>query len=95
MKKTIVLISLFVLLAPFVTPSFSSSCNKGQGYNGHFGDMDIDGNDQVNWEEFKKHFPKTEESTFKGIDANTDGSIDHDEWHDFKAHHGYGHKHKD
>jgi len=26
------------------------------------------------------------------IDANNDGSIDHDEWHEYKAAQGYEHK---
>lgn len=95
MKNIIFLISLSILLAVFVTPSFSSNCKKGQDYSGHFGDMDLDGNDQVNFEEFKKHFPHADEKTFKGVDENKDGSIDHDEWHAFKENHGYGHKNKD
>jgi len=54
--------------------------------------MDIDGDDQVNWKEFKKQFSKAEEHTFKRIDENGDDSINHDEWHKFKENHGYGHK---
>lgn len=94
MKKIIFLISLFFIFALSVTPSFASNCEKkkGQNYSGHFGDMDLDGDDQVNWEEFKKHFTKAEESTFKGIDKDGNDSIDHDEWHEFKEKHGYGHK---
>ena len=29
---------------------------------------------------------------FKEADGNGDQKIDHDEWHDFKNHHGYDHK---
>ena len=98
MKAFQCIIALTLLLVLSASPAFSSSCNTGQkkghhGYSGHFGDMDLDGNDEVSWEEFKKHFPKTDKNTFKGVDKNKDGAIDHDEWHDFKEHHGYGHKH--
>lgn len=92
MKKIIFLISLFIITAVFVTPAFSSSCNSKHDYGGHFGDIDLDGNDQINWEEFKKHFKHAEEHVFKEADENKDSSVDHDEWHDFKESHGYGHK---
>ena len=96
MKKALLLVSALILCAAFAAPSFASDCNKKKhSFNGHFGDMDLDGNDQVSWEEFKKHFAHSKENTFKGIDENKDGAIDHDEWHTFKAHHGYGHKHKE
>lgn len=97
MKKSIFIISLIFTLTLFTAPSFASNCKKEKGhdYSGHFGDMDANGNDQVNWEEFKNHFNHAKEKTFKGIDQNGDGSIDHDEWHDFKSNHGYGHKHKE
>ena len=54
MKKTIFLISLWILFS-FVTPALSSDHKKGHDCRGHFGDMDLDDNDQVSWEEFKKH----------------------------------------
>lgn len=97
MKKFIVLAFICFFFAVSTAPVMASSCGgkKGHDYSGHFGDMDADGNDLVSWEEFKAHFDHAKEETFKGIDTNMDGSIDHDEWHDFKATHGYGHKHKD
>ena len=56
------------------------------------GDIDTDGDDQLSWEEFKQHFTHADKDAFKKIDANNDGLIDHDEWHDYKAAHGDKHK---
>ena len=97
MKKLIVFISLVVFTLAFAAPSSASDCSKkkGKGFNGHFGDMDLNGDDQVSMDEFKTHFPHATDDTFKGIDENKDNAIDHDEWHEFKDHHGYGHKHED
>jgi Ca2+-binding EF-hand superfamily protein len=55
--------------------------------------MDPNKDGQVNWQEFKAFFPKSDEKTFSSIDLNKDGVIDHDEWHAFKA--AYDLKHKD
>lgn len=92
MKKTIFLISVFIFLASFATPALSSDHKKERDYGGHFGDMDLNGNDQVSWEEFKKYFEHAEETVFNKADKDGNGSIDHDEWHEFKEQHGYGHK---
>ena len=54
--------------------------------------MDADGDDSVNWEEFKKYLPHSEKKVFTKADTDSDGLIDHDEWHHFKENHGYGHK---
>jgi len=48
---------------------------------------------KVNWEEFKAYFPQATPQVFEAIDLNTDKSLDHEEWHKFKA--AYGLKHKD
>ena len=32
-----------------------------QSYNAHFGDMDANGDDFVNWEEFSAHFQNAEQ----------------------------------
>ena len=32
--------------------------------------MDTDGDDELNWKEFKKYFAHAEEDAFKKIDAN-------------------------
>ena len=92
MKKILLLISLSILLAAFVTPAYSSDHKKELVYDGHLGDMDTDGDDELNWKEFKKYFAHAEEDAFKKIDANNDGLIDHDEWHEYKAAKGYKHK---
>lgn len=60
-------------------------------YNAHFGDLDADGDEWVSEAEFKSHFPDAETKVFDTIDMNQDGSIDHDEWHQFKEAHGMKH----
>ena len=60
-------------------------------FSAHFGDMDTNGDDLVNWEEFSAHFKNAEKKVFDAIDLNKDGNIDHDEWHEFKAAHGLKH----
>lgn len=62
-----------------------------KAFNAHFGDMDTNGDDLVNRKELKAHFKKAEKKVFDAIDLNQDGSIDHDEWHEFKAAHGLKH----
>jgi hypothetical protein len=90
MKKIILLISLSILFVALVTPSYSSDSKQKPDYRGHFDDMDIDGDDQVNWKEFKKSFSHAKKQIFKKVDGNNDGLIDHDEWHEFKEANGYG-----
>jgi hypothetical protein len=63
-----------------------------ESYNAHFGDMDTDGDELVGWEEFKRYFPHAEPKVFAALDLNQDGSVDHDEWHEFKEAHGLKHK---
>jgi len=92
MKKILLLISLGILAAALVTPAYSSDHKKKHSFNAHFGDMDTDGNDQLNWQEFKQYFPHADKQTFKEIDVDNDGVIDHDEWHDYKVSQGYKHK---
>ena len=60
-------------------------------FNAHFGDMDIDGDDYVNWKEFKSYFPQATPDIFKALDLNEDRQVDHDEWHEFKEAHGMRH----
>ena len=50
MKKIVLLISLSFLLAALTTPAYSSDSKKPD-YSGHFDDMDLDGDDQINWKE--------------------------------------------
>ena len=63
-----------------------------ESFNAHFDDMDKNGDALVNWEEFKAFFPQATPEVFQALDLNKDGSVDHDEWHEFKAAHGLGHK---
>ena len=48
-----------------------------ESLNAHFGDMDTDGDDLVNREEFKAYFPDADPKAFDAIDLNQDGSVDH------------------
>ncbi len=91
MKKFLLLIALGLLLTVLATPVYSSDHKEKHNYNGHFGDMDLDGDDLVNWEEFKKFFSHAGKDVFKKADGNNDDSIDHDEWHEFKDAKGYKH----
>lgn len=92
MKKILIIGLMFFLAVALLTPAYSSDHGKKHHFNGHFGDLDTDGNDQLSWEEFKQNFPHADKATFKKIDTDNNGSIDHDEWHDFKATMGYKHK---
>jgi hypothetical protein len=59
-------------------------------YMVHIGEVDQNGDDALSWEEFKDRFPDSEKPVFDAIDIDQDGSISHDEWHEFKTAHGKG-----
>ena len=64
-----------------------------KSYNAHFGDIDANGDDAVTPDEFNAYFkdhPKREK-VFKGVDLDSDGTLDHDEWHQYKKAHGMKH----
>ena len=63
-----------------------------KSYDAHFPDMDVNGDGLVSWDEFNRQFADAEKNVFRAIDLNTDGNLNHDEWHEFKA--GSGHKMK-
>ena len=63
-----------------------------QSYNAHFGDIDANGDEMVDTEEFKTFFPNAQPVIFNELDLNSDKNIDHDEWHQFKEAHGLKHK---
>jgi len=65
MKRILLLISLSILLAAFVTPAYSSDHKEKHSYDGHLGDMDTDGDDELSWKEFKKYFSHAKEDVFK------------------------------
>lgn len=87
-KKFSILLLFSLLLMAFALPAYCSDQAK-PSYNGHFGDMDANMDDDVSWEEFKQYFPHAKEKVFKKADIDENGAIDHDEWHEFKDHHGY------
>ena len=96
MKHVILLLSLALVIGLWLGCAsdryHKEALPDPQGFNAHFGDMDLDGNDLVNWTEFKDQFPQAEEKVFKAIDLNDDGYIDHEEWHEFKVAHGLTHE---
>jgi len=93
-RLVLVFLSL-AALADAASPPQKEAYNitNAESYNAHFGNMDPNQDGKVNWQEFKAHFPQTDEKAFAAIDLNQDGAIDHGEWHDFKA--AYDLKHKD
>lgn len=96
MKKTVLWILLVAVAALLAACSshgryHDTNLPDPKGYNAHFGDMDKNGDGLVSWAEFKAYFPQAEPAVFAAIDLNTDGNIDHDEWHKFKEVHGLKH----
>jgi hypothetical protein len=92
MRGIIIFIGLSFVLLSFIGCVHHTHDIEKHDFIGHFGDIDTDGDESVNWEEFKKYFPHSEKKAFIRVDSNSDGLIDHDEWHKFKEKHGYGHK---
>lgn len=98
MKHIITFGILLVLATLLVACSGSKPYHKGNlpdpsAYQAHFPDIDANGDEQVNWSEFKQYFPKADNTVFKALDMNKDSTVDHDEWHAFKAAHGLKHGH--
>jgi hypothetical protein len=94
---------VFFLVIPVIFVTLIVACPGGnkhhktampdpESYNMHFGDMDANGDELVNREEFNANFQDAEPKVFNALDLNQDGSIDHDEWHKFKEAHGLKHK---
>ena len=92
MKNIIILIGLCLFLAALPAAASSHKSDEKPDYSGHFGDMDTSGDQGVDWKEFKAYFPHAESQVFKEADGNRDQKIDHDEWHEFKEKHDYGHQ---
>jgi len=85
----------FVLILPVIlvacagqTTYHKTPMPDPKTFKAHFGDMDANGDDLVDWDEFKAHFPHAAPKVFNAIDGNGDSRIDHDEWHAFKEAHG-------
>ena len=98
MKRVAMVLALFALtgfLFGFTAEPKPQKADipNAESYNAHFPNMDKDKDRKVNWEEFKAYFPQATPQVFEAIDSNKDKSLDHDEWHKFKA--AYGLKHKD
>ena len=96
MNKPLYLIGFMVLLFSIAGCAGDSRHHKTSmpdpgTFNAHFGDMDTDGDDQVSWEEFKSQFPQATKEVYKELDLNGDGTVDHDEWHEFKKTHDLKH----
>ena len=92
MKTFSIIIGLCILLSASTVFSSSHKQTEKPDYSGHFGGMDTDMDEGVDWKEFKVYFPHAESKVFKAADGNSDQKIDHDEWHEFKDVHDYGHK---
>ena len=97
MKRFVLYLSLIALIGMLAGCASPSKHHKvdlpdPKGFNAHFPDMDVSGDDLVDWAEFKAYFPQAEPPVFEAIDLNGDESIDHEEWHQFKEAHGLGHK---
>ena len=92
MKINMIIIGLSLILIALPASGSSHKEAEKPDYSGHFGDMDTNVDDGVDWKEFKAYFPHAKAEVFKEADGDQDGKIDHDEWHEFKDQHGYGHK---
>lgn len=96
MNKRYYLIGFMILILSLAGCAGDSRHHKASmpdpsAFNAHFGDMDTDGDDRVSWEEFKSYFPQATKEIYQELDLNGDGTVDHDEWHEFKAAHGLQH----
>ncbi len=97
MKKLVFFLSLVLAVGLLLSCASKARYHKEKlpdpkGFNAHFPDMDADGDNLVNWSEFKRRFPQAPPEAFMATDLNGDARIDHDEWHQFKEAHGLGHK---
>ncbi len=93
MKNTHLIIGVMILIMAVAGCAKDNRYHKSAlpdpaSFKAHFGDMDLDGDDLVNWEEFKSYFPQATPDIFKALDGNEDSQVDHDEWHEFKEAHG-------
>ena len=87
MRKTKIIIVVQVLLL-FLT-GCASDLIKSPSFNADFETLDLSQDGIVTTEEFTKHFQKIKGSFPPGADADKDGKIYPDEWHEFRAMKGY------
>ena len=97
MKRVAMVLTLLALTGFLFGFTSEQQPQKGiisdaESYNAHFPNMDKNKDHKVNWEELKAYFPQATPQVFETIDLNKDKSLDHDEWHKFKAAHGLKHK---
>jgi hypothetical protein len=87
MKRVVTVLFLFALTGLLLAEQKPQKMDipEAESYNVHFPNMDKDKDRKVNWEEFKAYFPQATPQVFEAIDLNKDKSLDHDEWHKFKA----------
>lgn len=84
----VLVISGFLVGCSGKAPYHGTPMPDPKTFSGHFGDIDTGGDELVDWDEFKAHFPHATEQVYKAIDQNGDNRLDHDEWHEFKEAHG-------
>ena len=96
MKRYLLVITLvafgLIVACSGKTGHHKTSMPDPKSFNGHFGDFDTNGDEMVDWNEFKAHFPHAEKKIFEAIDLNNDKVLDHDEWHEFKEAHDLMHQ---
>lgn len=91
MKKVICLVFIAALLVVMLGgcghqgKGYEAVQMETKSYDAHFPDVDTNDDDLVSWEEFNNKFTDAEKDVYEALDLNKDGSVDHDEWHEFKS----------
>ena len=95
---TLIAVALILTISAGCAPNqrhHATAMPDPKAYNAHFPDLDGNGDDLVTRDEFKSYFPDANQDVYNALDLNGDGSVDHDEWHQFKEAHGLGHHKKE
>jgi hypothetical protein len=85
-----------LFLAGLIVLGLAATAQAQTDYQAHFGNLDTNGDGKMDMSEYAGHFPQGDPGFFTEADADKDGALDHDEWHDFKEKHaagGAGHGH--
>jgi len=98
------LMAIFMMVSSVAAnPANASSYSKGNDhaadghgqFSKHFKDIDVNGDNSLSFDEFKKAFPSTERKAFDHLDSNKNSTLSHEEWRQFKEmHKGMGKPHK-
>ncbi|NDY71740.1 hypothetical protein DO021_08560 [Desulfobacter hydrogenophilus] len=98
------LVAFFMMVSSVAAnQAHDSSCNKGNyptadGHgqlNKHFKDIDMNGDNSVSFDEFKKVFPSAEQKAFDHLDSDKNSTLSNEEWRQFtEMHKGMGKHHK-